>query len=94
MYIFIYIHKRIYNIYISNNNIYNYKSNQGKTKRGEDYTRKYYYEHYLSQNHNGFINDIKNIFINKTNPPDATRGDHFWGAKFKTLAPDGLIIKE
>ena len=81
-------------MYISNNNMYNYNCNQRKTKRGEDHTQKYYYEHYLSQNHNGLIKDIKIIFINKTDPPDATRGDDFWRAKFKTLAPDGLNIEE
>ena len=61
----------------------NYKDNQ-----------KYFHEHFLSHDHNGLINDIEIIFIDKTDPPYPTRREEFWPAKLKTLAPNGPNIEE
>ena len=72
----------------------NHKNNQHKVKRCEDHTQKYFHEHFLSQDHNGIINVIEIVFIDKIDPLDTTRRDEFWRAKLKTLAPDGLNIEE
>ena len=53
-----------------------------------------FHEHFLSHDHNGLINDIEIIFIDKTDPSDPTRREEFWRAKLKTLAPNGLNIEE
>ena len=71
-----------------------YKSCQRKGERGEDCIQKYLHEHFLSQGHNGLINDAKIIFIDKTDPLDIIRRDKFWRTKHKTLAHYGLNVEE
>ena len=56
----------------------NYKGNQRKAKRGEDIIQKHFHEHFLSHNHNGLINDIEVILIDKTDPSNLTRTEEFW----------------
>ena len=68
----------------------NYKNNQHKAKRGKDHNQKYFHEHFLSHDHNGLINDIEIIFIDKTDPSDPTRREKFWKTKLKTLVPNSL----
>ena len=48
----------------------NYKDNQRQAEKGEDHTQKYFHEHFLSHDHNGLINDIEFLFIDKTDPSD------------------------
>ena len=72
----------------------NYKGNQRKARRGEDLIQKHFHEHFLSHNHNGLINDIEVILIDKTDPSNLTRTEEFWRAKLKTLQPNGLNIEE
>ena len=52
----------------------NYNDNRCKGKRGKDHTQTFFHEHFLSHDHNGLINDIENIFIDKTDP---TRREEF-----------------
>ena len=52
------------------------------------------HEHFLSQSHNGLINNVESIFIDKTDPSDPTRREEFWKTKLKTLAPYGLNVEE
>ena len=63
----------------------NYKSFQRKAERGEDSTQKYLHEHFLSEGHNGLINDVEILFIDKTHPTDPTRREEFWRTKLMTL---------
>ena len=56
--------------------------------------QRYLHEHFLSENHNGLINDVESIFIDKTDPSDPTRREEFWKTKLKTLAPYGLNLEE
>ena len=48
----------------------NYKDNQRQAEKGEDHTQKYFHEHFLNHDHNGLINDIEFLFIDKTDPSD------------------------
>ena len=56
--------------------------------------QKYFYDHFLSESHNGLINDVEIVFIDKTDPSDPTRREEFWRNKLKTLAPYGLNVEE
>ena len=56
--------------------------------------QRYLHEHFLSESHNGLINDVESIFIDKTDPSDPTRREEFWKTKLKTLAPYGLNLEE
>ena len=58
-------------------------------QRGEDCMQKYFHDHFLSEGHNGLINDVDIVFIDKTDPSDSTRREEFWRGKLKTLAPYG-----
>ena len=51
----------------------NYKSCQRKAERGEDCMQKYFHYLFLSEVHNGLINDVEIVFIDKTDPSDPTR---------------------
>ena len=53
----------------------NYKSCQRKVERGKEYLQRYIHEHFLSEEHNGLINDVEIIFIDKTDPLDPTTRD-------------------
>ena len=72
----------------------NYKICQRKSKGGEDCIQKYLHGHFLSEGHNGLINDVEIIFIDKTDQWDPTRKAEFWRTKLKTLAPCGLNVEE
>ena len=72
----------------------NYKSCQRKAERGEDCMQKYFHDHFLSEGHNGLIDDVEIVFIDKTDPSDPTRREEFWRNELKTLAPYGLNVEE
>ena len=52
------------------------------------------HDHFLSEGHNGLINDVKIVFIDKTDSSDLTRREEFWRNKLKTLAPYSLNVEE
>ena len=62
------------------------------------YTHRYiqidFHDHFLSEGHNGLIDDVEIVFIDKTDPSDPTRREEFWRNKLKTLAPYGLNVEE
>ena len=55
--------------------------------------QRYLHEHLLSEGHNGFINEVKIISVDKTDPSDPSRREAFWRTKLKTLAPTGLNVE-
>ena len=52
------------------------------------------HDHFLSEGHNGLINDVKIVFIDKTDSSDLTRREEFWSIKLKTLVHYGLNVEE
>ena len=56
--------------------------------------QKYFHDHFLSKGHNGMINDVEIVFIDKTDPSDPTRREEFWRNKLKTLVAYGLDVEE
>ena len=56
--------------------------------------QKYFHYYFLSECHNGLINNVEIIFIDKTDPSYPSRRDEFRRSKLKTLAPYGLNIEE
>ena len=72
----------------------NYKNCQRKAERGEDHMQKYLHDHFLSEDHDGLLNNVYIIFIDKTDPSDPERREEFWRTKLRTLAPLGLNVEE
>ena len=76
----------------------------GRLQKGLDFDRttiptiniklSYFHEHFVSHDHNGLINDIEIIFIDKTDSSDPTWRDEFCRAKLKTLESNSLNIEE
>ena len=62
--------------------------------RGEDCMQRYLHEHFISEGHNGLINDVEIFFIDKTDPSDPTRREELWRTKLKILAPYRLNVEE
>ena len=73
---------------------WNYKSNDRKFKRGELYMQEHVYEHFYSDGHDGFLEDIAITLINKTDGRDPRNREYYWMRTLKTLAPDELNIED
>ena len=52
------------------------------------------FEHFPREGHNSFLNDISIIFIDKTDPKDTNKREHYWTHTFKTMAPQGLNVED
>ena len=48
------------------------------------------FEHFVSNGHNGFLEDCTITLIDKTNDPDPTRSEEYWRGVLKTVSPYGL----
>ena len=72
----------------------NYKNCQRKVERGEDHMQKYLHDYFLSEDHDGLLNNVEITLIDKTDPLDPERREEFWKTNLYTLAPLGLSIEE
>ena len=71
----------------------NYKSNDRKFKRGEPCMQEHLFEHFYSDGHNGFLEDVAITLIDKTDRRDPKNRENYWMRTLKTLAPEGLNIE-
>ena len=44
-------------------------------------------EHFANEDHCNFLEDVTITFINKTDPKDHYRQEHYWSHTLKTMAP-------
>ena len=65
-----------------------------KAERREDCMEKYLKENLLGDSHNGLINDVEIVFIDKTDPSDPMKWKQSWRTKLKTSVTHGLNMKE
>ena len=56
--------------------------------------QKYLHDHFLSEDHDGLLNNVEITLIGKTDPLDPERREQFWRIKLRSLAPLGLNIEE
>ena len=56
--------------------------------------QRYLHEHFLSEGHNGLINDVESVFIDKTDPSDPTKREEFWRIKLRSLGTFVLNVEE
>ena len=72
----------------------NYKDNNRKFLRNETCMQQHLFEHFSSEGHCRFLDEVKIVFIDKTDPKDPNRREHYWRHTLKTMATDGLNVKD
>ena len=72
----------------------NYKESDRKFLRGEKIKQKSLHEHFLSYSHQSFEEDVSICLIDKTDPSDPHKREHYWMRTLKTIAPFGLDTEE
>ena len=68
----------------------NCKENNWKGKRGEEHMQPLVFEHFSSNDHNGFLEDSSITLVEKTDGSDPTRRKEYWRKVLKTVTPCGL----
>ena len=68
----------------------NYNDNDRKAQRGEEHMQPELFEHFHSEEHNGFLQDCSITLIEKTDGSDPARRDEYRRAVLKTVSPYGL----
>ena len=48
------------------------------------------FEHFASEGHCSFLENVTITFIDKTDPKDPYRQEHYWRNTLKTMVPLGL----
>ena len=61
---------------------------------GEEIKQKSLHEHFLSDSHQSFEEDVNICLINKTDPSDLHKRDYYWMRTLKIIAPFGLNTEE
>ena len=51
------------------------------------------YEHFYSEDHDGFLGNVSVSLIDKTDGFQPTKRENYWMGTLKTLAPLGLTIE-
>ena len=72
----------------------NYKESDRKFLRGEEIKQKSLHEHFLSDSHQSFEEDVSISLIDKTDPSDPHKREYYWLRTLKTIAPFGLNTEE
>ena len=70
----------------------NYKNNIRKYLTKEACIQQPLFEHFSNEGHSGFQNDVAIIFIDKTDPKDPNKREHYWRHTLKLMAPQGLNV--
>ena len=68
----------------------NYKDNNRKYIRKESCMERHLFEHFASEGHNSFLDDVSIIFIDKNDHKDPNKRDHYWRHTDKTIGPQRL----
>ena len=72
----------------------NYKSNDRKLKRGHPYMKYHQYDHFYSDGHNGFLQDVAITLLDTIDGENPKNMKNYWMRTLKTLAPGGLNIED
>ena len=52
------------------------------------------FEHFSSEGHSNFLDDVSIIFIDKTDPKGPNKREHYWRHTHKTMASYGLNAED
>ena len=70
-----------------------YKYDNRKYHRKESCIQQHLFEHFSSEGHNNFLDDVSVIFIDKTDPKDPNKPESYWSHTLKTMIPQGLNVE-
>ena len=71
-----------------------YKMNDRNFLKGQTCMQQHLFEHFASEGHCSFLEDVSITFIDKTDPKDPNQREHYWRHTLKTMAPLGLNIED
>ena len=69
-----------------------YKDNNRKYLRKESCMQQHLFEHFSSEGHNSFLDDVSIILTDK-DTKDPNKREHYWRHTLKTMAPQGLNVE-
>ena len=52
------------------------------------------FEHFSGDAHSNFLDGVRITFIDKMDPKNPNRREHYWRHTLRTVAPDGLNIED
>ena len=70
-----------------------YKNNVKKFQRNESCMQQHLYEHFYSEGHTEFLENVSGSLTNKTDGFQSKKGKLYWMGTLKTLAPSGLNVE-
>ena len=56
--------------------------------------QEYLFEHFNTDGHSGFLNNVTITLIDKTDGKDPTKREYYWTRILKTYTPTGLNIED
>ena len=59
----------------------------------ESCKQQFFQNHFLQDEHHGFLKDVEVVLINKTQACDPFKKEYYWLKTLKTLSPDGLNLE-
>ena len=65
----------------------NYKDNDRKAQRGEEHMQPELFQHFHSEEYNGFSKDCSITLNDKTDGSDPAKQQEYWHVGLKTVAP-------
>ena len=72
----------------------NYKMNDRNFLKGQTCMQQHLYEHFASEGHCSFLEDVTITFIDKTDPKDPNQRKHYWRHTLKSMAPLDLNVED
>ena len=72
----------------------NYKMNDRNFLKGQICMQQHFLEHFESEDHCSFLEDVTIIFIDKTDPKNPNRREHYRRHALKTMAPLALSVED
>ena len=62
--------------------------------KGQKCTRHYLTEHFASEGHCNFLEDVTISFIDQTDPKDPNQQEHYWRHTLKKMVPVELNVED
>ena len=72
----------------------NYNMNDRNILKTQTCMWQHLFDHFTNEGHCSFLENVTITFINKTDPIDPNRREHYWMHTVKEMAPLGLEVKD